>query len=101
MTEKELSTNGYTPRPVDTSDIELSPELLKLAETLARNVHDVWAVGRLAQGWTYGPMRDDSKLQTPCLVPYDKLKENEKEFDRNTSIETLKVITKLGFKITR
>ena len=35
----------------------------------------------------------------PCLVPYEELPECEKEYDRNTSIETLKLIMKLGFKI--
>lgn len=38
---------------------------------------------------------------TPCLVPYDELPESEKEFDRNTAFETLKLIVKLGFSITK
>ncbi|MCH5328956.1 MAG: Ryanodine receptor Ryr, partial [Coprobacter sp.] len=53
------------------------------------------------QGWTYGPQRDDAALRHPCLVPYSQLSEAEKEYDRNTSTETLKLILKLGFKITR
>lgn len=96
-----MERKTYIPQPIDTSDIELSEELLELTEEMAKNVHDVWSVGRIAQGWTWGPKRDDEKKENPCLVPYEELPESEKEYDRNTSIETLKVILSLGFKIER
>ena len=91
--------NKYTPTPIDTTDVELSNELLQLAERMAENVHDVWAKTRIDQGWTYGPMRDDANKKHPCLIPYDQLPEEEKVYDRNTSIETLKFIIKAGFRI--
>lgn len=46
-------------------------------------------------------MRDDAKKQTPCLVPYDSLPEEEKAYDRNTAMETLRLIVKMGYKIER
>ena len=73
--------------------------MLALCEQLAENVHDVWAIGRIEQGWTYGPVRDDAKKETPCLVPYNELPESEKEYDRNTAMETLKLIIKMGYSI--
>lgn len=91
----------YTPNPIDTSHIVLSDDLLELAESMAENVHDVWAKTRLEQGWTYGPERDDANKKHPCLVPYDQLPEEEKVFDRNTSIETLKFIINSGFEIRK
>ena len=91
----------YKPNPVDTSNITLSPELIKLTEQIAENVHDIWAAGRISQGWTYGQVRDDEKKTTPCLVPYAKLPESEKEYDRNTAVETLKLIVALGYKIKK
>lgn len=91
----------YTPKPIDTSDIQLSDELLELTEKLAENTHEVWAEGRIKQGWTYGEVRDDEKKTTPCMIPYEKLPESEKEYDRNTALETLKVIVKLGYRITK
>lgn len=94
-----MNTNNYTPQPIDTSDVKLSAELMELAELMAENVHDVWAATRLAQGWTYGPERDDTEKKHPCLVPYDQLPEDEKVYDRNTSVETLKFIVKNGFDI--
>jgi len=91
----------YTPKPVDTSNISLPEELCALTERIAENVHDNWAVGRIAQGWTYGESRDDVKKTTPCLVPYDELSEEEKEYDRKTALETLKLIIALGYKIEK
>ena len=89
----------YNPKPIDTSDIMLSKELLDLIEIIAENVHDVWAVGRIAEGWTYGEKKDVEMKTTPLLVPYEELSESEKEFDRNTAIGTLKVIVKMGYSI--
>lgn len=91
----------YHPTPISTDDIILSPEIIKLSEKIAENVHEVWAQSRMNEGWTYGPLRDDAQKQHPCLVPYNELPEIEKEYDRNTSQETLKMIMKLGFKITK
>lgn len=91
----------YTPNPADTSDVKLPEELMPLIEEMARNVHEVWAANRMAEGWTYGPVRDDAKKQTPCLMPYEELPEVEKQYDRATSQETLKLILKLGFDISR
>lgn len=39
------------------------------------------------------------KKTNPTLVPYDELPESEKEYDRNTALETLKLIVKLGYEI--
>ncbi len=91
----------YTPKPIDTSNVILSDNLLALTERIAENVHDVWAVGRIKEGWTYGEAKDPDAKTTPCLVPYDDLPESEKEFDRNTAMETLKLISKMGYKIKK
>ena len=91
----------YQPKPIDTSNIKLSDELLKLTEKIAENVHEVWAAGRIKDGWTYGTVRDDVKKQTPCLVPYSELPESEKEYDRNTALETIKVILSLNYEIKK
>ena len=96
-----MKTGKYTPQPVDTTDVKLPEELEQLVEQMSKNVHEVWAESRLLQGWTYGEQRNDELKTHPCLVPYEELPEEEKEYDRNTSIGTLKLIMKLGFKISR
>lgn len=91
----------YKPNPIDTKGIELPKELLELTEKIAENVHENWSAGRIAAGWTYGETRDDEKKTTPCLVPYGELSEAEKEYDRNTALETLKMIVALGYTIEK
>ena len=59
----------YNPKPVDTSDVVLPAELLSLTEKIAENVHDVWALGRITEGWTYGAKKDAEKKTTPLLIP--------------------------------
>lgn len=92
---------NYVPQPVDTDDVVLGKDLEELVEQMAKNVHEVWAQTRMEQGWTYGEQRDDAKKQHPCLVAYEELPDEEKEYDRNTAVGTLKLIRKLGFQITK
>ena len=96
-----MNKNNYIPQPIDTKDVVLPQELNELAEMIAKNVHEVWSAGRMKDGWTYGEERNDAERKHPCLVPYEELSESEKEYDRNTSQETLKLIRKLGFKIVK
>ena len=91
----------YVPQPMDTEDILLPEELNTLIEQMAKNVHEVWAKSRIDEGWVYGPERSDELKQHPCLVPYEELPEIEKEYDRNTAIGTPKLVSKLGFKISK
>ena len=83
-----MKTTTYTPQPIDTTGIELPQELMELAEQMAKNVHEVWSAGRIADGWTYGEVRNDTLKQHPCLIPYEDLPESEKAYDRNTSTAT-------------
>ena len=96
-----MTHSDYIPHPIDTSEVELPDELKQLVEQLARNVHENWAQGRINEGWTYGPKRDDLLKHHPCLVEYDALPENEKDYDRHTAVETLKTIIKLGWNIEK
>lgn len=91
----------YKPNPIDTSRIQLPDELLELTEKIAENVHENWSLGRISEGWTYGAVRDDKNKTTPCLVPYSELTESEKEYDRVTAIQTLKLIVALGYGIEK
>jgi class 3 adenylate cyclase len=90
---------AYEPAPVDTSGVTLSDGLRDLTELLAKNAHDMWAQQRLAEGWTYGPARDDIRKEHPCLVPYEQLPEAEKAYDRLTAMETVKTLLALGYRI--
>lgn len=95
-----MNKDRYIPQPLDTTGVELPEELNALVETMARNVHEVWAAGRIAEGWVWGPVRDDAMKHHPCLVPYEELPDSEKEYDRHTAIETIKLILVQGYKIS-
>ena len=92
---------SYVPQPMDTGDVMLPEALNDLIEQMAKNVHEVWAQSRLEQGWVYGEQRSDELKQHPCLVAYEELPEVEKAYDRDTALGTLKLISKLGFKIIK
>lgn len=91
----------YNPKPISTEEIKLSDDLLALTEMLAENTHDVWAKNRIEEGWKYGEERNDNLKLHPCLISYSELSESEKEYDRNISMETIKLVIKLGYDIQK
>ena len=99
VTKRDFSK--YEPHPIDLSDVELPEDLEDLREAIAENAHEVWAKGRKSQGWTYGVQRNDSLKQTPDMVPYSDLSEEEKFFDREMAMNTIKLLRKLGYKIIK
>ncbi len=89
----------YRPAPIDTASVTLPDSLDRLLEQLAEHNHDIWATGRLADGWSYGPERNDATKQHPGLVAYAALSESEKDYDRRAAMETLKAAIALGYRI--
>ena len=92
---------GYAPLPIDISDVVLSNDIIELREAIAENAHEVWAQNRKAEGWTYGPERNDALKQTPDMVPYAQLPESEKMYDREMAMQTISLMRKLGYDIVK
>ena len=95
------SMKTYTPKPIDLSDVDLTEDLNELREAIAENAHEIWAENRQADGWTYGPQRNDQLKQTPDMVPYSQLPEGEKEYDREMAMKTIKLMMKLGYDLIK
>ena len=91
----------YVPKPIDLSDVDLTEDLNELREAIAENAHEIWAENRQAEGWTYGPQRNDQLKQTPDMVPYSQLPESEKEYDREMAMKTIKLLKKLGYDLIK
>ena len=91
--------SNYIPCPADTTNICLPEELNKLTEAIAKNAHEVWAKGRMAEGWTYGEVKNSDTKTTPCMLPYEDLPDSEKEYDRMTAMESIKLIVALGWTL--
>lgn len=86
---QSLSHTAFTPCPVDTIQVKssfycfhflffmlcwfirvsfqivLPPHLERIREKLAENSHELWAVTRIEQGWTYGPVSDSVLVMVP------------------------------------
>lgn len=89
--------NNWIPKE-DTAQ-PLPEELNGLLEMLAEEVHNTWARGRIREGWTWGPERNDTRKETPVLVPYEDLPESEKDYDRHTAAQTLRAVLDAGYEI--
>ena len=92
---------NYIPKSIDLSDVELTDDLIELREAIAENAHEVWAANRYAEGWRYGEQRDDIKKLHPDMIPYSKLSEGEKEYDREMAMKTIKLLKKLGYDLIK
>lgn len=96
-----MEKNTYTPCPVNVDDVVIPAELEELREAIAENIHEVWAAGRIKEGWTYGPERDDKLKKHPDLIPYAELTDGEKQYDRETAMNTIKLVIKLGYNLIK
>ena len=63
LSNSYVQSNGYKPQPLDLSNINLSSKMDDLIEILAENTHNVWAAGRIKDGFTYG-VSDVSRLES-------------------------------------
>lgn len=95
------SVDDYEPRPLNLEDVPLTDDLQELQEAIAENAHEVWAAARKAEGWTYGPVRNDALKQHPDMLPYSALPDSEKAYDRLMAVNTIKLVKKLGWKIVK
>lgn len=43
--------------------------------------HRAWMEHKLAEGWTYGPVKDADKREHPCLVPFVDLPKEQQMKD--------------------
>ncbi len=75
---------------------ELPKELQSVLELAAARVHDVWAAGKAADGWSWGERLDEEKKHHPCLVPYEELTEHDREYDRRTASAAIWCLLEMG-----
>ncbi len=95
------SVEDYEPHPIDVDSVPLNGDLEQLQDAIAENAHNVWAKARIKEGWTYGREFDEEKKEDPTLMPYTALPDSEKEYDRLTAFNTIKLVKKLGFDIVK
>ena len=89
----------YKPHPIDLSGIELNDKLQQDVEVISRHIHEIWAYNRTKAGWVYGNSDAPDRKTHSCLVEYDELPESEKDIDRATVTQTIKMLLWLGYDI--
>jgi ryanodine receptor 2 len=57
---------------------------------LAENIHEMWAVSKIENGWLFGERRDDEMLLHPCLTQFQNLPQAEKRYNIQLAIQTLR-----------
>ena len=81
---KKLGLMGWEIRPEGSAGEVVSEISDDVVEALAIFEHEEWVRERLGYGWTYGEDKDVEKKISPHIVPYDELREEVKDLDRDT-----------------
>jgi hypothetical protein len=96
----KLASAGYIMIPARSNDppFNFPGELL---EVLAEAEHERWMQSKLDNGWEYAPATDKTKKLLKCLVPWDKLPEEEKEKDRMMVRGIPQILARAGYAIIK
>jgi hypothetical protein len=87
--------SGWIPQPLDLSNTELSKDVMAIQQLLAEQSHEVWASAKLqAIGREQAEQLDD-------FAPYDSLTAHQKQYDLESSAETLKHLLALGYTLKK
>lgn len=91
----------YAPKPINLDNIHLDKISQKDIEEIAKNIHETWGKQRKMQGWEYGDYYDEILKKHPCMVAYEELPESERDVDRATVVQTIKMLKFMGYKIEK
>lgn len=93
----ERGVRPYTPHPEYVSHIKLSDDMASIVDMLAENAHEIWAKDRMDEYTKNGidPYSD------PSMKPYAELSKNQRKLDYKSSVNSVKLLCKLGFKVVR
>eukprot|EP00002_Diphylleia_rotans_P030318 TRINITY_DN621_c0_g3_i1.p1 TRINITY_DN621_c0_g3~~TRINITY_DN621_c0_g3_i1.p1 ORF type:complete len:392 (-),score=109.13 TRINITY_DN621_c0_g3_i1:148-1323(-) len=98
--DKETAIRHYNPKSINTSDIDLS-RFASMADEMAEYIHDVWTKSKLDDGWRFAPVRDNQQKHHHNMVPYNELKQDDKNYDIKMAEKTIKLILYFGYNIDK
>lgn len=99
--DKKLRKLGFAlaPRSAEGEPIDKLPD--DAIERYAVAEHDDWMRGKERFGWVYNPERNDKLKHHDCLLPWEKLPEEQREKDRNAARNVVKLANIAGMKVIR
>ncbi|ESO90186.1 hypothetical protein LOTGIDRAFT_123762 [Lottia gigantea] len=90
----------FVPSPVTTGRIQLPAYIENVRDKLAENLHELWAMSKIEQGWSYGEERNPTNKKNPSLTAFERLPMSEKKYVITVAFETLRTLIALGYHIT-
>jgi hypothetical protein len=98
-----LGTQNWTIAPAAQAGGEGHGLSVAEVEALARTEHDRWRRHKERQGYSYGPVREDSgpDKRHPSLVDWEDLTEEDRERDRDVIRNMPTVLAHADLRITR
>lgn len=90
----------FIPKVIDTQNIDMSNNLEMLRDSLAENMHELWSMSRIEDGWIYGEEHDEQSLTHPYIAPFAMLPPLCKKYKLDLATKTIKTIIGLGYKIS-
>ena len=72
------------------SQIQLPSFVENIKDKLAENIHEMWAMGKIESGWSFGERRDDTMGHHPCLTQFQNLPVAEKRYNVQLALQTLR-----------
>jgi ppGpp synthetase/RelA/SpoT-type nucleotidyltranferase len=95
-----LRAGGFTVQPI-MSGARVREFGTEEIEVLAEAEHGRWVLERLDGGWQTGPVKDVAQKRSPHLVPWDRLTDDVKEWDRRAVRGFSRRLAEAGLAITR
>ena len=88
-----MRPSGKNPKPINLTK--------KQVEEFARMEHERWVNVYESAGWIYGSKRDDSRKIHNCFLPWDKLTDDIKDWDREAVKEIPALLDAAGFEVCK
>ena len=96
---EKLSMAGFAYDAGDTPFPSVEEFDEKTTLLLARSEHIRWMQEKLANGWTYAPVRDNELKQHPCLVSYEELPVDEQQKDIDVVQNIIPLLKSVGLRV--
>jgi hypothetical protein len=91
---------GYRLEPAEGSAAPMTLSAEEI-EQLSEVEHGRWIIERLQSGWRYGAKRDPANKRSPYLVPWSKLSDTVKGYDRGAVASWPGVLAQAGLRLVR